>query len=50
MTQFSYDDAARLQCTAVRMNPAVFGAPMPASCALSTYDPAQGYDRIAKND
>ena len=41
-TQYQYDNANRLQCTAVRMNMA---ASMPAACSLSTAG-VDGPDRI----
>jgi RHS repeat-associated protein len=47
VTQFSYDDQGLLQCTAVRMNPAVFGS-LPDACTQSTQS-SNGPDRITKN-
>lgn len=48
LTQFSYDAIGRLECTAVRMNPATFGTPsaVPA-CSLGTQGP-DGPDRITR--
>jgi YD repeat-containing protein len=52
LTQYSYDAAGRLDCTAVRMNPAVF-ATLPASaCTAGTIGAAPndfGADRITQN-
>jgi YD repeat-containing protein len=48
VTDRSYDDSGRLECSAVRMNPAAFGALPASACTLSAYDPALGYDRIAR--
>jgi RHS repeat-associated protein len=48
VTQYSYDVMGRLECTAVRMNPAVFASLPASACTLSTYDAALGYDRIAR--
>jgi RHS repeat-associated protein len=47
-TQFSYDSLGRLQCTAVRMNPAVFGSLPASACTLGTAG-SFGPDRITKN-
>lgn len=46
--QQSYDAANRLDCTAVRMNPAVFGTPPGSACTLGTAG-ANGPDRIIHN-
>ncbi len=46
VTQYSYDAANRLDCTAVRMNPATFGA-LPAACTLATTG-SDGPDRITR--
>jgi RHS repeat-associated protein len=48
VTQYSYDAMERLDCTAVRMNPAVFGSLPASACALGT-EGSQGPDRITKN-
>jgi RHS repeat-associated protein len=44
LTQYGYDAANRLQCTAVRMNAAMFGSE-PAACTLGTQG-GDGPDRI----
>lgn len=36
LTQYSYDAAGRLDCIAVRMNPAVYGTLPPSACTLWT--------------
>jgi RHS repeat-associated protein len=48
VTQYSYDVVGRLQCTAQRMNPAVFGSLPASACTLGT-EGGQGPDRIIKN-
>jgi RHS repeat-associated protein len=45
LTQYSYDDAGRLQCTAVRMNPAAYDALPASACSLGT-EGGDGPDRI----
>jgi RHS repeat-associated protein len=45
VTQYSYDSLGNLECTAVRMNPAVFGSLPASACAQSS----GGQDRITKN-
>ena len=48
LTQFSYDNAGRLECTAVRMNPAAYASLPPSACtqgAAGSYGP----DRITRN-
>jgi RHS repeat-associated protein len=47
LTQYSYDSKGRLDCAAVRMNVAVYGA-LPAACTASTLDVNIGPDRITK--
>ncbi|HEY8605474.1 hypothetical protein, partial [Tsuneonella suprasediminis] len=47
LTQFSYDSAGRLQCTAVRMNPAIYGSLPASACTLGTTG-SHGPDRITK--
>lgn len=47
LTQFSYDGAGRLDCTASRMNPATFATPPASACTLSAAG-AFGADRITK--
>lgn len=46
LVNYSWDAAGRLDCVAVRMNPAAFGAP-PTACALGTAG-SYGSDRITK--
>ena len=49
MTEYKYDALGRLECSAVRMNPAAFSfAGIPDACIHSAYDPALGRDRISK--
>lgn len=48
LTQFSYDNAGRLECTAVRMTQATFSATLPGACELSGGTPAEP-DRITRN-
>ncbi|HKU15734.1 MAG TPA: RHS repeat-associated core domain-containing protein [Steroidobacteraceae bacterium] len=45
--QFSYDALGRLECTAVRMNPATFGSSSVPACSLGTQG-ADGPDRITR--
>lgn len=47
VTQASYDSAGRLECTAVRMNPAVFGSLPSSACTLGT-EGTFGPDRITR--
>ncbi len=47
LTQYSYDSVGRLQCAAVRMDPALFGS-LPAS-ACDQSNPSNPIDRITKN-
>ncbi|NJS13657.1 MAG: hypothetical protein HC788_02370 [Sphingopyxis sp.] len=47
LTQYSYDLAGRLECTAVRMNVAAFGAPPTSACTLGN-EGSFGPDRITK--
>ncbi|MEG3145385.1 RHS repeat-associated core domain-containing protein [Sphingomonas sp. RT2P30] len=47
-TQYSYDTAGRLDCTAVRMNPAIYAALPASACTLGT-EGSQGPDRITRN-
>ncbi|WP_300289328.1 RHS repeat-associated core domain-containing protein [Brevundimonas sp.] len=46
--QVSYDAAHRLDCTAVRMNPATFAAPPASACTAATTG-SFGPDRIVRN-
>ena len=48
VTQFSYDAADRLVCSAVRMNPAVFASLPADACVLGPVG-AAGADRITRN-
>lgn len=47
LTQFSYDAVGRLECTAIRMNPAVFASLPSSACTLGTQG-NDGPDRITK--
>jgi RHS repeat-associated protein len=47
-TQYSYDAFGRLDCTAVRMNPAIYGALPTSACTPGTAG-SQGPDRITRN-
>jgi RHS repeat-associated protein len=47
LTQYSYDNRGRLECTAVRMNPAVYGA-LPASACTLGAQGRHGPDRITR--
>ncbi len=46
-TQYSYDSLGRLECTALRMNSAIFASLPASACALGTTGSA-GPDRISK--
>lgn len=48
LTQYSYDVLGRLECTAVRMNPAAYGALPASACTLGTQG-ADGPDRITRS-
>jgi RHS repeat-associated protein len=48
-TQYSYDAIGRPDCTAVRMNPATWGALPPSACTLATTSSTYGPDRITRN-
>ncbi|MCP5396172.1 MAG: RHS repeat-associated core domain-containing protein [Sphingomonadaceae bacterium] len=48
LTQYSYDDDNRLECTAIRMNPAIYGG-LPASACTPATKGAYGSDRISQN-
>lgn len=48
VTQYSYDGEERLQCTVVRMNPAIYAGTLPGACTLGTQG-SDGPDRITKN-
>jgi len=47
LTQYSYDADGRSDCTAVRMNPAIFGSLPSSACTLGTAGSA-GPDRITR--
>lgn len=47
LTQYSYDVLGRLECTAVRMNPAVYNS-LPASACTLGIPGSQGADRITR--
>lgn len=48
LTQYSYDGYGRLECTAVRMNPAEYGS-LPTSACLPDTEGSFGPDRIMRN-
>lgn len=48
LTQYSYDVLGRLECTAVRMNPAAFTSLPSSACTLGTQG-SDGPDRITRN-
>jgi RHS repeat-associated protein len=48
LIQYSYDAVGRLECTAARMNPAVYGSLPASACTLGTAG-TQGPDRITRN-
>lgn len=48
LTQYSYDGAGRLQCTAVRMNPDIYSSLPGDACTLGVQGTA-GPDRVTKN-
>ena len=47
LTQYGYDSRGRLECTAVRMNPAAYGSLPASACTLGTGG-GEGPDRIAR--
>lgn len=47
LTQYTYDNANRLDCVAVRMNASIFGSPPSSACTLGTQGP-NGPDRITR--
>lgn len=47
LVQYSYDSAGRLDCTALRMNPAAFGS-LPASACTLGAEGSHGPDRITR--
>ncbi|WP_066793543.1 RHS repeat domain-containing protein [Sphingomonas soli] len=48
VTQYSYDAVGRLECTAVRMNSAIYNSLPSSACTLGTAG-SDGPDRITKN-
>lgn len=48
VTQYSFDNAGRLDCTAQRMNPATFGS-LPPACTLTIVANGPGPDRVTRN-
>lgn len=48
LTQYSYDGMGRLDCTALRMNPAAYGS-LPGACDLGAQG-SFGPDRIGRNE
>lgn len=48
LTQYSYDSQGRLECTAIRMNTAVYSNLPSTACTLGTQGP-DGPDRISRN-
>lgn len=48
ITQYSYDSKKRLQCTAVRMNPATWASLPASACTAATTSTAYGPDRITR--
>jgi RHS repeat-associated protein len=48
-TQYSYDTSGKLECTAVRMNPATWGGLPASACTLATTSATYGPDRITRN-
>ncbi|HYJ81589.1 MAG TPA: hypothetical protein VEW26_01935, partial [Allosphingosinicella sp.] len=49
VTEYSYDLAGRLKCTAVRMNPAAWSTPLADKCVPGPVHAVHGADRISKN-
>jgi RHS repeat-associated protein len=49
VAQYSYDVLGRLQCTAVRMNPALFGSLPTSACTPAIPAGGDGPDRIARS-
>jgi RHS repeat-associated protein len=47
LTQYSYDNRGRLECTALRMNPTAYGSLPGSACTLGT-EGSNGPDRITK--
>jgi RHS repeat-associated protein len=49
VTEYGYDLAGRLKCTAVRMNPDAWATPLPDKCVPGPGHATYGADRISKN-
>ena len=49
LSQYSYDALGRLECTAVRMNPAAWSSLPASACDLGPEGATHGPDRITKN-
>jgi RHS repeat-associated protein len=49
VTEYSYDLAGRLKCTAVRMNPDVWATPLADKCVPGPAHLVHGRDRISRN-
>jgi RHS repeat-associated protein len=49
VTEYGYDLAGRLKCTAVRMNPDAWATPLPDKCVPGPTHSTYGADRISKN-
>jgi RHS repeat-associated protein len=49
VTEYGYDQVGRLRCTAVRMNPDAWAAPLPDKCAPGPAHAVHGPDRITRN-
>jgi RHS repeat-associated protein len=49
VTQYAYDNLGRLTCTAVRMNPALFGSLPASACDQAIPVGGDGPDRITRN-
>jgi RHS repeat-associated protein len=50
VTEYGYDQAGRLRCTAARMNPDAWGAPLADKCVPGPAHAAHGPDRITRNN
>jgi YD repeat-containing protein len=48
VTEYGYDLAGRLKCTAVRMNPDAWAAPLSDKCVPGPAHATHGWDRISK--
>jgi RHS repeat-associated protein len=47
VTEYGYDLAGRLRCTAVRMNPDAWATPLADKCVPGPAHPVHGFDRIS---